>query len=149
MNIQGSAAVGLLAVRILVGMAFIFHGYPKIANPTGWMGTMAFLPPWGQAIVAVVEFFGGIALIAGIVTRLAALLLVCDMLGALVLVEIPSGTPFVGPGHTLEVALSYLAINLLLLLAGPGALSADAAISAGRRARRQAPAATTSSSVAA
>jgi len=139
-----SASIGLLFVRIVVGLAFVFHGYPKIFDPTSWMGerplsmpttgaALLVVPPWLQAAVAAVEFFGGIALIVGLLTRLAALALCVDMLVALLFAEIPHRTPFVGPGHTMEASLTYMVVSFLLLLAGPGAVSLDVAFSAPSR----------------
>lgn len=133
------ASVGLFFVRIVVGLAFVFHGYPKIMNPTAWMGpqtltvpwsamTIGPIPDWLQATVAAVEFFGGIALVLGLFVRLAGLLLCADMIVAFVLVELPRGTPFVAPGHTLEPNLTYMVVAFLLLLTGPGAISLDAAL---------------------
>jgi len=137
--VQGRAALGIALLRVLVGVAFMFHGYPKIVSPTDWMGPDGFLSPGMQALVAVVEFVGGIMLIAGFFTRIAAFFIACDMIGALGLVEIPRGSPFVGVGHTLEPALLYLFTMVLLLLAGPGTLSVDASMWAGRRRARPAP----------
>ena len=138
-----SVSVGLLFVRICAGLAFVFHGYPKIVNPTAWMGsgpltipwsgaTIAPLPDWLQALVAVVEFFGGLALIFGIFTRLAALAICVEMIVAFLFVELPRGTPFVAPGHTLEPNLMYMVTSFLLLLTGPGAASLDAVLFASR-----------------
>lgn len=134
-----SASIGLFFVRIVVGLAFVFHGNPKIQHPSTWMGshvltlpwsgaTFGPLPDWLQVVVAVVEFFGGIALIFGFLTRLAALALCIDMIVAFVCVEIPRGTPFVGTGHTFEPTLTYLVVTFLLLLSGPGVVSLDAAL---------------------
>ena len=132
-QIRGSAAVGLFVLRMVVGVAFIVHGYPKIQHPMDWMGPNAFAPDWLQATAAFAEFLGGIALIAGILTRLAALLLLCDMAVALWMVELPSGASFVGAGHTYELNAVYLAVMFFLVLGGAGALSVDAALTAGRR----------------
>lgn len=137
-----SVSAGLFFVRVMVGAAFIFHGYPKITNPTAWMGTHALtlpwtgaslgtLPEWVQALVAFVEFFGGVALVIGLLTRFAAFALFIDMIAACVLVELPRGTPFVASGHTLEPTLAYMVTTFMLLLTGPGAVSFDAAL--GRR----------------
>jgi putative oxidoreductase len=88
------------------------------------------VPPWLQATAAAAEFFGGIALIAGLLTRLAGLALCIDMIVAFLFVELPHHTPFVGPGHTLEPNLTYLVVSFLLLLTGPGAISLDALLTA-------------------
>ena len=143
-----SASVGFLFLRIVVGVAFIFHGYPKIVHPTAWMGSHSLLmpttgealfvaPPWLQATAAGVEFFGGIALVVGLLTRFAGLALAIDMLVACLFSELPRGTPFVGSGHTLELNLVYLAVGILMLLTGPGAISLDAVLGAPRGPERR------------
>ena len=134
--VPGPVSVGLLFVRIVVGLAFIYHGYPKIVHATTWMGSHSLtspwsgaqfiLPTWLQATVAAVEFFGGIALVVGLLTRFAAIALCIDMIAAFLFSELPRGTPFVGPAHTLEPNLTYMVVSFLLLLAGPGAISLDA-----------------------
>lgn len=140
-----SFSTGIFFVRIMVGLAFVFHGYPKIVNPLAWMGskmltvpwtgaTVGPLPDWLQATVAFVEFFGGVALIVGLLTRFAAFALLIDMIVACVFVELPRGVPFVASGHTLEPTLAYMVITFLLLLTGPGIVSIDAAITAPRKA---------------
>src|SRR5690348_3777235 len=142
------ASLGLLAVRVAVGAAFALHGYPKILHPTTWMGSHSLtlpwngaafgpLPDWLQATVAVVEFFGGVALVVGFLARFAALALFFDMLVAFVCVELPRGTPFVGSGHTSELNLTYLAANFLLLLTGPGVIALDALFSTSGRVRKR------------
>ena len=128
----GTTAVGLLVVRLVVGGAFLFHGWPKIQNPTGWMGD-APVPGVLQAAAAVAEFGGGIAWILGLLTPLFSLLLVGNMATALGMVHLKHGDPFVVvnlPGQpyqpSFELAAVYLSVALLLLLAGPGAISLDA-----------------------
>jgi putative oxidoreductase len=144
--VPGRVSAGLFFVRIFVGLAFVFHGYPKIVDPTAWMGTHTLtapwtgasfgpLPDWLQALVAFVEFFGGIALIVGFLTRFAAFALLIDMIVACLFVEVPRGTPFVASGHTLEPNLAYIVTTLLIVLAGPGAVAIDAL--AGRPSRVQ------------
>ena len=48
-------------VRLVAGTAFVLHGWPKIQNPTGWMGPDAPVPGALQAAAAVAEFGGGVA----------------------------------------------------------------------------------------
>jgi putative oxidoreductase len=130
----------LFFVRIVVGRAFVFHGFPKIMDPSGWAASMTLTAPWSggptlgaipewlQIAVAIVEFFGGIALIFGILSRLTGLLLCVDMIAAWIFVELPHGSPFVGAGHTMEANLTYMAVTFMVLLTGPGAISLDAAL---------------------
>jgi putative oxidoreductase len=127
--VRGRGAVGLLAVRLVTGVAFILHGWPKIQTPMAWMGAEAPVPGVLQAAAAVAEFGGGIALIVGLFTPLASLALVITMAVAMA-VHISAGDPFVrstlGPAY--ELAAVYFAISLMLLLVGPGILSLDAAL---------------------
>ncbi len=130
--VAGRGAAGLLALRLVAGAAIMMHGWPKIQNPTGWMGN-APVPGFLQAASAVAEFGGGVAWILGALTPLFSLLLVGNMAFALVTVHIAKGHAFVGSpqqpsGETAEAAALYFAIAVLFLLAGPGTLSADYAV---------------------
>jgi putative oxidoreductase len=126
-NAQTSA--GLFLLRVVVGAAFILHGWPKIQSPFGWMPADAPIPGFLQFLAALSEFGGGIALILGLLTRIAALGLAATMAVAAGMVHIPSGHPFVAwkPGSpSWELAAVYFACAVLFLLAGPGRISADA-----------------------
>jgi len=80
-----------------------------------------------QALAALSEFGGGIALLLGLLTQLAALGIACTMLYAIVLVHVPKGDPFVGRGgSSYELAAVYLTIMVVLLLRGAGQMSLDA-----------------------
>lgn len=117
-------SVALLLLRIIVGVAFILHGQGKIVNAFGWMGPDAPVPGFLQALAALAEFGGGIALILGLLMPLASLGLVITMAVA-ALVHIQKGDGFV-QGY--ELAAVYFFISLLFLLVGPGKYSADAKI---------------------
>ncbi len=56
-----------------MGVAFMFHGWPKIQNPMGWWTGEPPVPGIFQALAALAEFGGGMALIVGLLTRLASL----------------------------------------------------------------------------
>ena len=77
--IGGRGATGLLVLRIVSGLAFVFHGWGKIQNPTGWMGPDAGVPGIFQARAAISEFVGGLAWILGALTPLFSLGLLCTM----------------------------------------------------------------------
>ena len=121
-------SVGLLGLRLVMGAAFMFHGWPKIQNPMGWMGPEASVPAILQALAALAEFGGGMALIVGLLTRLASLGIVTNMIVALGMVHLPHGDPFVSKtgGRSYELAAVYLACAVLFLLLGPGRYSLDA-----------------------
>jgi putative oxidoreductase len=114
----------LLVIRLVAGAAFIRHGYPKIQNPFGWMGESSATPGLLQALAAVSEFFGGFAWILGALTPLASFGIASTMVVA-TSKHIARGDPFVGRGGSYQLSLVFLAIALLLLVAGPGRYSID------------------------
>lgn len=119
----GRAATGLLILRVLAGLGLMMHGSTKIGNPFGWMGPDAPVPGVFQFLAAFSEFFGGLALIVGLLTPLAALGIMATMLTAAFTAH--ANDPFVGGPPSKEPALSYFAIALTLFLTGPGTLSLD------------------------
>ena len=82
-------------------------------------------------VVAALEFLGGIALIAGVLARVFAALLVLDMLGALVLVRAPAGIFVERGGFEFVLAAASLAIALT----GAGRFSADATLFGSRNSK--------------
>ena len=136
--VTGRGAVGLLLLRLVTGAAFILHGWPKIQNPFGWMNrpeVSSQVPGVLQALAAFSEFGGGAALILGLLTPLAAVGIACTMVGALTMVHLPQGHPFVGTRGepSFELSLGYLATAILMLLIGPGALSLDSLLFGSKR----------------
>lgn len=122
------ASVGLLLLRVYAGAALMQHGSHKITNPMHWMGDGPDKPAGIlQALAAVSEYLGGLALILGLLTPLAAFGVACTMAYA-TWVHASRGDPFVGRGASYEPAMGYLVTAVLLILAGPGALSLDAAL---------------------
>ena len=122
-NFYGSMA--LLALRVVMGLAFMFHGWSKIQAPFGWMGPDSSVPGILQALAALSEFGGGLALIVGFLTPLVMLGLIGTMAGAAYLHAIVKGDPFVGFSGSYELALLYLVICLNFLTQGPGGFSLD------------------------
>jgi putative oxidoreductase len=125
---KGWQSFGLLVLRLIVGTAFILHGWPKIQNPMHWMDQMGGgVSPILQAAAALAEFGGGIALILGLLTPLASAALAVDMLFALFLVHIPKGDVFVSSkgGGSFELPLAYFGVTVALFLVGPGRFSLD------------------------
>jgi len=73
-------------IRILLGMLFVVHGFPKVSSPERatslfWKLGVPY-PKISAALVAAIEFFGGIALILGFATRFSSALLAAVMLAA-------------------------------------------------------------------
>ncbi|HVF40578.1 MAG TPA: DoxX family protein [Gemmatimonadaceae bacterium] len=126
--------IGLTILRLAVGAIFIAHGGQKIFifGFDGVAGSFAKMGiPMAEVVgpfVALVEFFGGWALIAGLLTRIASLGLASTMAVAILQVHMKQG--FFNPGG-IEFPMSLLGSTLLLAIAGAGAWSLDALI--GRR----------------
>lgn len=124
-------SVGIALVRIITGCIFLAHGYQKvfvfgIAGATAAFGQMGVPAPSITApLVSIVEIAAGIALILGLLTRLAALGLAIDMLGAIFIVHLKAG--FFLP-NGIEFALLLFVVCVALVIAGAGAPSMDEAI---------------------
>jgi putative oxidoreductase len=113
---------GPLPIRIVAGITFIAHGLPKfenIAGTQGFFGSVG-LPPELALPIGLLEVIGGIFLLVGVVTRIAAALLIIEMIGATLLVKISKG--FV-EGYELELLL--ISIGISLLLTGLGRISIE------------------------
>lgn len=132
--VGGRAAYGLLAIRLVFGGALVLHGLQKMGNPFGWMGPDAPVPGALQFLAFFSEFAGGLALLFGLLTPLAALGVLATMAVAALMAH--GADPWVAaPGKgSKEAALGYLAFALLMLLSGPGRLSLDALLFGRKRA---------------
>lgn len=135
-----------VVIRLVLGIIFFAHGAQKAL---GWWGGAGFggtieaftkqgMPALFAVLVILGEFLGGIGLIVGALTRLAALGIALIMTGAIFLVHLQNGffmnwfnVP--GRGHGIEANLALLAMALSLVLTGGGPLSFDAAVFGARR----------------
>jgi putative oxidoreductase len=131
-------------LRLFLGIAFLYHGLPKLFTVSGHQMIAGFLQSLGMPapallawIVGLVEVLGAVALLAGVAVTFAAAVMVIEMLVALFTVHLPHGFAFVqvigqgasGPIYGLpggEVNLLYIAALLALLIGGPGPLSVEA-----------------------
>jgi putative oxidoreductase len=137
--VSSRVSSGLLVLRAVAGLAFMFHGYGKIQSPFTWMGPDANVPGVFQALAAVAEFCGGLGWILGLLTPIASFGLACTMAVATWTHASLRGDPFVAsaPGAgSFEPALVYFCTALLFLLAGPGRYSVDQALFGHRTSER-------------
>jgi putative oxidoreductase len=127
------AGLAPLVVRVIVGVIMFSHGLQKLTQmgPGNFGGQVLAglgvpLPELMGYVVTFVELVGGILLIVGLFSRIAALLLTIDLVVAILLVKLNVGliAPQ-GSGAGAELDLALIAGLLVILLAGPGKLSVD------------------------
>jgi putative oxidoreductase len=119
--------VGLLVLRIALGIIFISHGYPKLAHLRGGTQMQGFfvehgLPGYFLYVAGVIETFGGGMLLLGLFMRGAALLLAIEMSVAIWKVHSLHGYLAV---HDYEFPLSLATACFALATVGAGLISLD------------------------
>jgi putative oxidoreductase len=121
-------SLALAALRVTVGTVFVAHGAQKLftygfAGVSGAFGQMGIpFPGVMGPFIALLEFFGGIALVIGLLTRLASLGLAFEMIGAILFVHAKGGF-FLPSGY--EYAFALLGSSIALVLTGAGEFSID------------------------
>ena len=115
--------LSLLILRVVVGIIFAAHGAQKLFGAFGGMGlaeTVKMMGPLGY-LVTIGEFFGGLGLVVGFLTRFSAASLLVIMLGAIALVHGKNGF-FLDKGG-FEYNLALIGLLAPILLCGPGRYS--------------------------
>ena len=145
---SGLAGASVLLLRVFTGLVFIRHGWPKLSHLNTWATAMK-TPAWLCFLSAFSMWAGGIALILGVLTPLAAAAIAVSMLYAVVL-EIRSGFPFIAPDPfqipegdyagpmgvgeppSWEKAAMYVVMCAVLIGSGGGPISVDLLVLAPR-----------------
>ena len=129
-------------VRLLFGIVFFAHGAQKALGwfgGYGFTGTMGFftqklnIPAPFAALAIAAEFLGGLGLLVGLLSRVAAFGIACNMVVAVAMIHIHVGF-FVNwygnqKGEGFEFHILAVAIALFIMIKGAGALSLDRALS--------------------
>lgn len=123
--IKKNENIGLLILRVTLGVLFIFGGISKFLPQIGPASIQGFADAMlgGSLVLAILvglsELLGGIAILTGIMARQAGVLLSIVMLGAIILVHFPSG-------NMLNVLIHFVLIGALLNItfSGSGCFSA-------------------------
>jgi len=133
--------VSFTVLRVVLGVVFFAHGAQKML---GWFGGFGFhgtmgaftqmgMPAPVAFLIICTEFFGGLGLIVGLLTRIAALGITGLMIGAIFMVHLANGffMNWMGTqkGEGFEYHLLVIAIAVTLVVRGAGAFSADRALS--------------------
>jgi putative oxidoreductase len=131
LDVKVTARYGLAVLRIVLGIAMAVHGWSKLSGGVdgvaGFFATLG-IPAAGLMawVVTIVELVGGILLIVGFLTQIVGILIALDMLGAILFAFLLRGAAFIENGAiTWEKEAVFAAAALCIVLAGPGAWSAD------------------------
>jgi len=116
--------LALLLLRCGLALVFLYHGYPKLFGKTA-VFVSAFeglgLPGYSMYIIGVIEVFGGVMLLLGLFTPVAALLLLLDMGGAMWKYNFNEGIYAVRK-YELPLVLGLAVLTLATTGAGPFSL---------------------------
>jgi len=119
--------LALLVMRLALGAIMVSHGYQKITNLHQTAGFMANLgiPHWLAYVSSCTEFFGGLLLLAGFFTRIAALGVCVDLIVAISKVHWHNGLRGSSGGPGYEFPLAAAALAFALIFFGAGSISLD------------------------
>ena len=116
--------LALLIIRLAVGAIFIAHGSQKLFGAFGGMGLSKTVEMMGGGaipyLVTIGEFFGGIGIVFGFLSRFSAAAIAVIMIGAIVKVHWAGG--FFAP-KGFEYNLALIGLLLPIVICGPGRFS--------------------------
>jgi putative oxidoreductase len=125
--------IGLLIIRLVVGLLFVGHGAQKLLGwfggyglkgTGGWFESIGMKPGVTMALFAgLAEFIGGILFALGLLTPLAGILIAGTMAMAIVKVHAPNGLWATANGY--EYNLTLIAVAIGIAFTGPGQYALD------------------------
>jgi putative oxidoreductase len=129
-------SIGLLIIRVVIGLSFMAHGAQKLfgwfggygLNGTGgWMESLGLKPGVTMALMAgLAELIGGLLFTLGLLTPLAAVMIAATMVMTIVKVHAPNGYWATQNGYELNLTLIAVVIGVAFI--GPGQYALDAII---------------------
>lgn len=133
---RSNSGFAALVLRVPLGITFIAHGAQKLFGAFGgyglegtgqWMASIGLEPGYFMALMAgSAEFFGGLLILIGLLTRPAALVLAVTMLVAIFSVHFANGLFMANNGY--EFGLALLAASVSLVFSGAGKFGLDSLI---------------------
>ncbi|KSU61850.1 oxidoreductase [[Bacillus] enclensis] len=127
-------SLGLLIIRLVIGVLFIGHGAQKLfgwfgghglKGTGGWFESIGMKPGVTLALLAgLSEFVGGLLFVLGLLTPLAGILIAATMLMAIIKVHGQNGIWVTSNGYEYNLTLIAVAIGVALI--GPGQYALDA-----------------------
>lgn len=139
MHMRNSAKLadaGLLVLRLALGIVMMYHGAQKLFGAFGGNGLSQTLemfqsgmgiPQWLGMLAVIAEFFGGLGIVVGLLTRIASFGVAVTM-GVAAFVHFNKGDGW----SKVEFPATLMAIAVCLMLTGAGAISLDAAFRKGK-----------------
>ncbi len=133
-----ATGLGTLLVRVMMGIIFIYYSGQFLFGMFGGQGMHAFtqmlssdhlpiLPTnvWAYA-AGITQFFGGILIILGLLSRVVSVILILNLIGIICVSH-------AGGFGSIDFQLALIAIAGLIVISGPGMISADAMICSGKK----------------
>ncbi len=117
-----------LLVRVVVGGTLMIHGYPKVKSreqSMNWMKSMG-LPGATALIAGVLEFFGGLLLVVGLIVPIIGFFLAIQFASIILMKKSRMKASYVSTSKvSFEIDALYLLLAIILIVIGAGVLSID------------------------
>ncbi|MDH2899349.1 MAG: DoxX family protein [archaeon] len=120
-----------LLVRVVVGSTLMIHGYPKLKSKeqsVNWMKSMG-LPGSSAILAAILEFFGGLFLVVGLIVPIVSFLFAIQFIAIVIMKKTKMKAAYVSSAKpSYEIDVVYLLFSIILIVLGAGVLSIDGLI---------------------